>query len=357
MPAVVPDMTTTPIAIADSPVGILWNGPFAVTIFFVLSGFVMSAAAERRHDLLVSNVVTRYLRLAVPVVVSVMFAWIMLSLFPTAAWQLRDATDEPSRWLAYTYQGDIPSFPYAIFDGLVNNFVSGKSNFNNVLWTMKIELIGSVGLFGLYWISEGRARIIMLCLAGLALALLIRPQYLAFILGSLTYEAHVRDRIRPIGRAIPWIALAVGVLLGAAGRGTAERWGLPDLPWYLTIGIPGSFSAVLAATLILFSVIALPTVGRFFSIAPIRWLGRISFALYLVHVPLLYTLIASAAVRISVPYIVLFFGYLFLTFALAYILTVAVDEPTLRQLKRIRQYVHRADNLFRISRASNAGRN
>jgi peptidoglycan/LPS O-acetylase OafA/YrhL len=77
----------------------------------------------------------------------------------------------------------------------------------------------------------------------------------------------------------------------------------------------------------------------------------VSFALYLVHVPLLYTLVATARVHLDLPVPVLAVGYVLLSFGLAHLLTVAVDEPNLRLLKRLRPRLRILEPWGAISRA------
>ena len=344
-------MTSEPLmALVGTPLSILWDGRFAVSVFFVLSGFVMAAAAERRHEMLITNTVTRYLRLAIPVTASVLMAWVLLSLFPMATMELRDSVDNPSPWMQYTYQGHIPSLLQAGYDGLVGNFLTGGSRFNNVLWTMQIEFIGSIALFALYWFSAGRMRIIILCGAGLAILGLpqIPNTYLAFVLGALMYEAYARGRINALGPLVPPVALVMGILFGAAGADAFERWGMEGLmPSRLKSAIP-----VVAAALIMYAVITMAAAARFFSMPMLRWFGRISFGLYLVHVPLLYTLVAYAHVRLGWGLAVLVPTYFGLTLLLAHAFTISVDEPTLRQLKRFRKFAGRFDRPWVVSRVS-----
>ena len=351
-PFAVPSMTPGPIYLADTPIGILWNGPFAVSIFFVLSGFVIAAAAERRREMLVTNIITRYFRLAVPVCASVMLAWALLSLFPIAAMELGKVVSEPSRWLNYTYQGEIPSLSVAVMDGLVTNFLRGKSDFNNVLWTMRIELIGSIGIFFIYWVCKGKTRITFLALSSIALSYFLYSPYVAFTLGALLYEAYVRGILKNIGKTLPYFALIVGIVLGAAGQGATERLDLPVINWRLLVGDSKGLVPVFSATLIIFAVISLPGIGRIFSTPLPQWLGRISFALYLVHVPLLYTLVAATYVRMELSLLVLIPAYFGVTLALAHIFTIGVDEPALRLLKRIRLKLQRCDVFFKITRAT-----
>jgi peptidoglycan/LPS O-acetylase OafA/YrhL len=107
VPALTPIQTANPYWLSDTPVAVLFNGPFAVVVFFVLSGFVLSKAAHR-NDPLPLTVGLRYLRLTLPMLASVLVAWLLLSEFPTDASKLAAITGTP--WLTSTFNGQIPSF-------------------------------------------------------------------------------------------------------------------------------------------------------------------------------------------------------------------------------------------------------
>ncbi len=53
----------------DNPLDILFDGPFWVTMFFVLSGFVLTIGffKERDYTILVKGMFKRYTRLLIPV--------------------------------------------------------------------------------------------------------------------------------------------------------------------------------------------------------------------------------------------------------------------------------------------------
>ena len=204
--------------LARTPVTLLWNGNFAVLVFFVLSGFVMAAAAHRRADQLLANLVTRYVRLGLPAATSVLLALAWLSAFPTAAQDLARSLEAPSPWLGYTLQGELPSVWEALYEGAVGIFVTGQSSINNVLWTMKIELFGSIALFAIYW---GARDSVILRLAGLAaLSVLcltvLRDAYLCFVAGALFYEARRRDLLARLPAWSSALALAAGIAGGWA---------------------------------------------------------------------------------------------------------------------------------------------
>ena len=355
-PSIVPNMTSNPDWIADTPIAILWNGPFAVSIFFVLSGFVLAGAAERRRDMIVSNLVTRYLRLALPVLASVLLAYVLLSIWPTTATRMQASLENPSPWLGYTIQGELPSLLMAFYDGIAGNFLRGESPFNNVLWTMRIELLGSIGVFALYWMSEGRVRLILIVLAGIALLFWPRMSVLvffAFLLGTLLYEASSRGAFENPDFRLGLLALVIGILLGAPGRGAAERWDFPIVTGMFAIGESRGLLPVLAAGLLLYAVLSLRSLAFALSTPVARWLGRISFALYLVHVPLLYTIIATLYMETGWPSPVLAVFYTILAFSMAHLFTLLVDEPSLRLLKRLRVYLQPWElprGIFRLRR-------
>ena len=49
LPALTPDETANPHWLSDTPLAVIFNGPFAVVVFFVLSGFVISKSAHLRE--------------------------------------------------------------------------------------------------------------------------------------------------------------------------------------------------------------------------------------------------------------------------------------------------------------------
>src|SRR5262245_49449091 len=97
----------------------LWNGELAVTIFFVLSGFVLSLAFfQRRSGAGLSSAAIRRLpRLMLPVAGSILLALLLLQaglmFSPQAASRMDElqglkaqpgaATDESNEWLRYFY--------------------------------------------------------------------------------------------------------------------------------------------------------------------------------------------------------------------------------------------------------------
>jgi peptidoglycan/LPS O-acetylase OafA/YrhL len=323
----------------DTPLNVFLNGNFAVHVFFVLSAFVLAQSSLTRREHLAHDLLFRYLRLAVPAATSVLLAWALLLAFPVATQALRQVA--PAPWLQWTHQQNIPGFFGALADGFWGIFWTGQSLFNNVLWTMQIELLGSFGVYLFFQFCDRRRPFFLLVIALTVLLAKLPAAYLSFVLGAGLCLA-VRAGVR-LG---PWQTAAIAcasLVAGFPSTGFAERAGLQWLPWRLQPGHLFSIVPPAAALMLVLSVLSSPALGRFFAHRINCALGRLSFPLYLVHVPLIYTLFATAAVQwdaLSTANLFLTIGlpYLVTCLALAWLFTRAVDEPVLTGLKRLRAH-------------------
>jgi peptidoglycan/LPS O-acetylase OafA/YrhL len=338
IPRAIPAISDHPVWLADTPLGLLTNGPFSVAIFFVLSGFVVSRAASKTTDPVFISVPLRYLRLALPATASVLLAWALLMVFPIAQTQLNAIL--PSPWDGFTYQQHIPSALTALWEGLVGEFRVGTTRFNNALWTMKIEALGSITIYLVYGLSRGVAR--KMIAAILLVISLLEPDYLCFLLGAFMMELWSRGRLRGIS---PRLALAAGLLLGFPSRGFVDRIGVTRIfkPWLLFT--PGEHMSVIppiAASLILYAVLNMDWLERFLSSRIPSFLGRISFPLYLVHVPLICTVFSAGYVwlRPTSGLAMSAWTMVFLTtsMALGSIGELLVDRPVLNAIKRMKTF-------------------
>jgi len=127
------------------------NGGAAVAVFFVLSGFILSLpfAKDRRLSKILVTALKRWPRLAALTTVACLFAWLLIHLFghnyATAAQKIGTG------WMAT--HGNAPikhknlSWSAALYEGLVNVFLTGDVHFDSPLWTMRIELFGSFAIF------------------------------------------------------------------------------------------------------------------------------------------------------------------------------------------------------------------
>jgi peptidoglycan/LPS O-acetylase OafA/YrhL len=337
VPTLTPDQTANPYWLSDTPLAVLFNGPFAVVVFFVLSGFVVSKAAHS-HDPLPLTIVLRYFRLTIPMLFSVLIAWLLLTAFPIEATKLASITGTP--WLSKTFNGEIPSLSQALGDSTYEVYLRGYSRFNNAIWTMRWELIGSVAIYMVYAFIPRAAYISAAFIAVFFLLLWKGPPYYyeAFIFGALMQEAWTHNKMRSVA---PKFALMTGLILGSQSAGFSHRYGFDFLPWILRPGETEGMIYPIAAALVLYGCLMSVPVSRLLQLSPVLFLGRISFGTYLIHVPVLYTVVMAVAVLLwPMSPITLSIGLLIfaaLSVSLGWLMTLAVDEPALRLLSSIRK--------------------
>jgi len=281
--------TTTPAAmqgiadhvIAFEPLSILWNGQFAVCIFFVLSGYVLTKSFIENGDATVFRLRAsrRYLRLGVPIFGSVMFAWFVMSMGWSHAPQAGALSG--STWLADFWKKP-PDLLEALKDGSYGTILGGWSRFNPTLWTMKIELLGSMFVFAYRSLTlPGRAAPINFAVAVALLAWFFPhdwPYYTAFLAGSHVGEAKLTSSKWVLG----------GLVAGAVvcGGFDASHW----YDWTRVLPLADNerkaFFNVIGGVMLLY-VVRCGVFDRVLQSRPAQFMGRISYAFYLVHLPIL----------------------------------------------------------------------
>jgi peptidoglycan/LPS O-acetylase OafA/YrhL len=274
-----------------SPLAFTWKGSFAVNVFFVLSGFVLSYSYFRtsRPNAVTAPALRRYFRLAIPSAISILGACTLMRL--NAFDNVAAAKLNGSHWLGFWYRFT-PVFwginpDGVVYQALYGIFAGESVSYNNVLWTMRVELAGSFLVYGMLALfGQVRHRALLYTIVAILLLLVGGVVYVGFVIGmaGCDYYAH-RDRAARAAIEIGWlgwIVLAAGLMLGGCQ-------GLP-LPVLHRV-IPGStYHQLIAAALVIAAPLLSATVRRPLDARPLAFLGRISFGLYLVHVPVICSL-------------------------------------------------------------------
>jgi peptidoglycan/LPS O-acetylase OafA/YrhL len=270
------------------------NGPFAVAIFFVLSGYVLTV-----HDWLnpdktrtVRQLCKRYTRLMLPVLAASAIVLLLMSLRLTPNAEAGRIVGRPD-WLG-GFLWFTPSFGGMLEFATAGVFLNERSlSYGPFLWTMTLELWGSVTVL-LLCLAERWLWRPPLALAALAvLCLFTIPLLSGFFFGALIAYAH-RDgglAFRREGgrRALIGAAVAAGALLLASmaiwDSGPLAGHALARLVVY---GV--------AAPVLVVAVSGSAWTARLLSTPFSRWLGRISFPLYLMHFPVLVSVTSGAII-------------------------------------------------------------
>lgn len=276
------------------------NGAHAVTFFFVLSGYVLArrplVTGDRRA--LVDGAIKRWPRLAGPVLVAVLAVYLAsisgldqkqaISNVTGSDWILRAGTAdglEPSLWRAFK-------------EGAFLTFFRGDRSYIGALWTMRFEMIGSLVVFALaaalIETRDSLAKSIFLLAVAAGIAHYASPYVVPFVAGAAI------ALLKPIDRDVPLGALGIAACLALAfylsGYATHAEGPYAFIKRLGGHRIPETYYHMVSSVFLILAVEAWPAARKILSGRVGRFLGRISFPIYLLHMMVISS--AGAAVMV-----------------------------------------------------------
>lgn len=266
------------IPLSTIPVlNVLLDGHLAVFIFFVLSGFALTIKfVEKPGSYSVMQAVgARYFRLAPPIALVSVATYLLLQFHLMFNIEAGYLTRLPA-WLGSFYNFDASVTSVSKF-ALYRVFFryDPASSYNSNLWTMPIEFQGSMLVFSIVavFVTPARRNFFTLPIAAVAsIFLLSAPSLACFIFGYVLaecYHSPLEDN-----KGVKLAALVVlPIVLGIKTLFPYER-------------TTDTCDALLASGIV-FAVVFSPFYSRLFSSAISRFLGKISFPLYLVQIPII----------------------------------------------------------------------
>lgn len=333
------------ITIGRSPLSIAWGGDFGVCIFFVLSGYVLAQFCLTTNLGFAAKIARRYARLALPMAFSTILAFALLK---AGAFANKEAatTVSNSGWFALWYQ--MPASLWAaIGDGFWNAFILGRSDYNSNLWTMRIELVGSIAIFLLYSLTADRwLRILVAVLT----ACLSPGYYPLFAVGGLLFELFEWQAPAADGRfSIPIELTAVALFLAGIVAGGFPASGIHtgiSSPWHRWLSDSDNALGwhIAGAIVVLIAVQQSALLRAVFGSRAMQSLGRLSFPIYLIQIPLLCSFTALLLLKLPLhPYWLLAATTIAATtlvmFPLAWLTYRFVEAPAVRASRNIGRIV------------------
>lgn len=275
-------------ALLQSPLSVVFDGAFAVRIFFVLSGVVLSLAFFQRpsYEALSSAAIRRYFRLAPPIVFSVLVAYALLMLGWYFNRPAASAFGPRGEWLR-TWYDFAPELADALKEGfscLATFNFRARHTYNAVLWTMPFEMYGSLLVFAVLALV-GRLRRRAWIYLALGVAMFTSGSYfLNFIVGIALCDAFVADRrrVRPLelgaiaGTVLILLGLGIATLRAGSFHGAFASFVKANQHDFKTAG----------AAIVIGVVLFCPFWRRALERPSLTALGRYSFSLYLLHLPI-----------------------------------------------------------------------
>jgi peptidoglycan/LPS O-acetylase OafA/YrhL len=286
------------------PFSFIVDGPLAVAIFFLLSGIVLAEAVQAALHRqgpnrvgLTGLVVKRWLRLGLPIVVT---GLLFLLLFISFGNRTPEASAVAgSDWLQTLFPpGYQPGFLDVLREATIGAFVGPQTPLHDpVLWTIRVEFLGSILVFLLcLFIPSGFARFAACTISG---AILIAvPAWLPNFCALFAVGVALHDLANHFQRQLAAHALICDVL-GVAAISTAAllypvlNLLVPDLMAQLggfvdPLGHMSQWTA--RSILIVAGALISPTAQACLALPVSLFLGRVSFGLYLLHLPIFFSI-------------------------------------------------------------------
>ncbi len=276
--------------VTESPLKLLFAGTEAVLVFFVLSGLVVALPLLRATTSWAGFFASRLVRLYVPVWAALVFAVALIALVPR-----REAAVTPGEWIDEANASSVT----------VGSFLREASltpasyDIVNTLWSLRWELVFTA----LLPLAVGIALLVRRSIVALVLTAVVAAAativgrvadidvlvYLpVFLLGTLIavrlddLVAWARRRARPLTWSMVGSASALLLIASWLARPLAPpRTVVSEVLWGLA-GL-GALGLVIVA-------VCSPAAERVLSTRAPQWAGRVSFSLYLVHVPIIATI-------------------------------------------------------------------
>ena len=231
------------IAIGKTPLNLIYSGNSAVCLFLVFSGFVLC-----------------------------------LSYFGTGDKQRL----KTSAWKRYFLQ--------MLEESLAGCFLFGTNNYNGVLWTIPYLFSGALVVYlAAYLVGDNPFRYVVyavMLLVSLKTDVYFAGIFLGFAASDFFctrkkgMELWQRFWLLPLGSFVLGVYLLSYPSIGSAMGGTIYG------------ALPPAFTTLYhlaGAALTLAGVLGLPGLKRFFGARPFRFLGKVSYSLYLLHFPVIAT--------------------------------------------------------------------
>ena len=295
-----------------SPLNILWDSEAAVLYFFILSGFVLT---ESIKNIPLSPV--SYFNFTVKRILRIYPAFIVILLSAFFLFPLFHGID--SGWLQ-EYWKKIPVFMDVIMQSLLFIRIPNDPSLRLLPhdWTLSIEILISVALPFLGWLSKRLSWLILILIFAMVKILPIDSFIFDFALGCII--ATQKDFLITVWKRINFLGHAFILFLGLSLINLDQILSLSSkhLDFYLI-----HFKS-LGLILLLFALISSIRIQNLFTNKFLTFHGKISYSYYLIHFILIAILFKSAPELNFLPAFFLVFSG---TFILSILMYFMIEKP------------------------------
>lgn len=329
------------------PFNILISGRFAVCLFFILSGYVLSYSllGEKNNKIrILSSIIKRPVRLGGLVITTIIIAailWANNLLYNLEVSKLTHST--PYFSSLWPDQFNLQHFIEVI---LFSPFKDGTI-YNPPLWTISIELYGSILVFALALLTGNYKYRLLIYLV--IFYFLRGSLYQGFIIGMLLSDLDKNYKQYYINK-VNTINMTVVLIIGLVYASTPVFFSDDLFKQSLYSKIPefyflGGTYAMNGAAIVFFSINLLSPAKKILSQPAFRFLGNISYSLYVIHFLIIgsfsswlfllltqhttYLTASLLAIFISLPIIVI----------ISYLTTIYIDQPSVLAASKLNKII------------------
>lgn len=326
------------------PLSLISSGNFAVCMFFVLSGYVLSYKYLGENDneiSIIGDIIKRPFRLGGIVLFSTIFSSILWEnnlFFNTEASQITSSIP----WFYKYWNSSITL--NAITRDMTTSFFLSANKYNPPLWTIRVELIGSIFVYAFLFFfatNKYRALATAFCIYYFK-GNLIQGFFFGIALADI--KKHYSNNFEVLTKKYLLVSfLLLGLLFSSYPAHTSSDivrltfYGkLPKLTY-----IGGGYS-MLGAIFLFFSIDHIKAIQTLLSHKYLVFLGRISYAMYAVHYIILGSFSSWLFIKLLHYYkygnafLLVFLISLIIILIISYVETVFVDEQAIRLSRNIK---------------------
>lgn len=323
------DNPSTVDQLFTSPVFALgYGGQFAVLIFFVLSGYVLSLPVRNVvnfRPILHRRLVGRYFRLNVPLIITVLlsFALYYYGLYDNV--EVGQQLENP--WLTQHFNQDL-NFLTALEQSVYGAILFGSSALNPPLWTIQVEFIGSIMLLTCCMFRQFlKAAFMIIILIGIFY--LARPWFIFYL---AIFSGAYLDVIKIERKLFLWVSLIVALYFGAYQYNSDAYLFLPETPFddRLVYNFVGAIGLVFS--------IKNGVLNRLLCSGWAQYLGNISYSVYITHFLVLASLSCWTFIAFQSSWFyqtLHLFLYVSLSILVGYLFYRLIDLPSISASKRL----------------------
>lgn len=282
--------------IGKSPLFQFINGSFAVYQFWLISGFVLGIKLKNSCPIKVNirDLLARLEYFVITVGAALLFSYILLCLGLNFNGIVGEEFGNGAL-TGYLYPMQ-PEGIVSLIKDWIYVFYRGSSFYNVTLWFMKYAFWGSIFTYVVMFLMnkarKWQFQIVLLLFITIGIVFLKRYNYLPFIFGIFMamYGENIRYFVMGRNKLLVFIFLTLLLILGIACGGYPINHDIEKGFYNLFPKVRYEFYYVIGASIIFWVYYISDFYRQLIEIKPLIWIYRNSFAIYLLHFPIIMTL-------------------------------------------------------------------